>query len=104
MVTGKDRVRQIVEALLTGLAEVALTLWLGSDDENGETSVSGIDLYPNIPGALRDLRKLRGQHPHDHVTTTLDHPKDRRLLGVECPAPAFALEPSAPAAPPFFTT
>jgi len=29
MVTGKDRVRQIVEALLTGLAEVALTLWLG---------------------------------------------------------------------------
>ena len=29
MMTGKDRVRQIVEALLTGLAEVALTLGLG---------------------------------------------------------------------------
>ena len=29
MVTGKDRVRQIVEALLTGLAEVALPLGLG---------------------------------------------------------------------------
>ena len=28
MVTGKDRVRQIVEALLTGLAKVALTLVL----------------------------------------------------------------------------
>jgi len=29
MVAGKDRVRQIVEALLTGLAAVALTLGLG---------------------------------------------------------------------------
>lgn len=29
MVTGKNRVRQIIAALLTGLAEVALTLGLG---------------------------------------------------------------------------
>ena len=43
----------------------ALTLWLGSDDENDETSVSGVDLYADIPGSIRDLRKLRGEHPYE---------------------------------------
>jgi aminoglycoside 6'-N-acetyltransferase I len=46
-------------------ARGALTLWVGSDDENDETSVSGIDLYADIPGSIRDLRKLRGEHPYE---------------------------------------
>jgi aminoglycoside 6'-N-acetyltransferase I len=41
----------------------ALTLWLGSDDENDETSMSGVDLYADAPGAIRDLKTLRGEHP-----------------------------------------
>ncbi|MGH8610565.1 MAG: GNAT family N-acetyltransferase [Gammaproteobacteria bacterium] len=43
----------------------ALTLWLGSDDENDETSVSGVDLYADVPGAIRELKKLRGEHPYE---------------------------------------
>jgi aminoglycoside 6'-N-acetyltransferase I len=40
-----------------------LTLWLGSDDELSETSVGGVDVYADIPAAIRDFRKLRGGHP-----------------------------------------
>jgi aminoglycoside 6'-N-acetyltransferase I len=40
-----------------------ITLWLGSDDELGETSVGGVDLYDDIPGAIRGFRPLRGRHP-----------------------------------------
>jgi aminoglycoside 6'-N-acetyltransferase I len=39
------------------------TLWLGSDDENDETSLGGVDLYSDVPAALRDFRKIRGDHP-----------------------------------------
>ena len=45
-----------------------LTLWLGSDDENDETSVSGVDLYQDPAAAIRDLKKLRGEHPHEFYT------------------------------------
>jgi len=41
----------------------ALTLWAGSDDDNDETSLSGVDLYADVPASIRDLRKLRGDHP-----------------------------------------
>ena len=41
-----------------------LTLWVGSDDENNETTLSATDLYPDIPGALRGIRNL-GQHPFE---------------------------------------
>jgi aminoglycoside 6'-N-acetyltransferase I len=40
-----------------------VTLWLGSDDEHGETSIGGIDLYADVPGAIGSLRRLRGEHP-----------------------------------------
>ena len=40
-----------------------LTLWLGSDDEIDETTVSGVDLYEDVPGAIRDLAVIRGEHP-----------------------------------------
>lgn len=46
-------------------ARGALTLWLGSDDENGETTSSGVDLYVDVPAAIRDLKKLRGEHPYE---------------------------------------
>src|SRR5204862_3410326 len=42
----------------------ALTLFAGSDDENDETSVSGVDLYADIPDAIRSIRSL-GSHPYE---------------------------------------
>ena len=42
----------------------ALTLWAGSDDDNDETTLSGTDLYPDIPGAIRNIRNLR-RHPYE---------------------------------------
>lgn len=40
----------------------ALTLWLGSDDEIDETSLSGIDLYHELPAKLASFRG-EGDHP-----------------------------------------
>ncbi|HTE19438.1 MAG TPA: GNAT family N-acetyltransferase [Armatimonadota bacterium] len=40
------------------------TLWLGSDDVDALTSVSGIDLYPNPLEHLAAIRNLRG-HPYE---------------------------------------
>ncbi|MFN0155065.1 MAG: N-acetyltransferase family protein, partial [Gaiella sp.] len=39
-----------------------LTLRLGTDDEVGQTSLSGVDLYENLTESLRTIRDLRG-HP-----------------------------------------
>ncbi len=56
--------RALVEDLERILAERgARTLWLGSDDENGETSLSAADLYADIPEAIRAFRKIGGEHP-----------------------------------------
>jgi aminoglycoside 6'-N-acetyltransferase I len=44
------------------MARGGLTLWAGSDDLAGETSLGGIDLYPALPGALDDVRSW-GRHP-----------------------------------------
>jgi aminoglycoside 6'-N-acetyltransferase I len=49
-----------LEAILT--ARGALTLWAGSDDLAGETSLGGIDLYPTLPGTLDAVRSW-GHHP-----------------------------------------
>ncbi len=43
----------------------ALTLWLGSDDENGETTASGVDLYADVPAAIRNMKKRCGEHPYE---------------------------------------
>ena len=40
----------------------ALTLWLGSDDELGETSLGGADLYADLPAKLASFRS-GGEHP-----------------------------------------
>jgi len=63
---GHDR-RGIGRALVLDLEEQVrrrgiLTLLVGSDDEDGETTLAGRDLYPDVIGALVDLRDLRG-HP-----------------------------------------
>jgi aminoglycoside 6'-N-acetyltransferase I len=41
-----------------------LTLMLGSDDEDGMTSLSGIDLYPDIWRHIANIQNLKG-HPYE---------------------------------------
>ena len=41
-----------------------LTLWLGTDDESGMTSLSGVDLYPNVLEHLANIENLRA-HPYE---------------------------------------
>jgi aminoglycoside 6'-N-acetyltransferase I len=40
----------------------AITLWLGSDDLVGETTLGGIDLYAALPHVLAEVRSW-GRHP-----------------------------------------
>jgi aminoglycoside 6'-N-acetyltransferase I len=40
------------------------TLWLGTDDETNMTTLSGVDLYPDVLGRLAKIRNLRG-HPYE---------------------------------------
>jgi aminoglycoside 6'-N-acetyltransferase I len=42
----------------------ALTLWLGTDDETDMTTLSGVDLYPDVLGHLANIENLRG-HPYE---------------------------------------
>ena len=51
---------QDLEAILT--ARGGLTLWAGSDDLAGETSLGGVDLYSALPGAFGAVRSW-GNHP-----------------------------------------
>jgi aminoglycoside 6'-N-acetyltransferase I len=44
-------------------ARGGITLWVGTDDEDGMTSVSGVDLYPNVLEQLINIQNLRG-HPY----------------------------------------
>ncbi len=41
-----------------------LTLWLGTDDKDGMTTLSGVDLYPNVLEHLANIKNLRG-HPYE---------------------------------------
>ncbi|HEX6711322.1 MAG TPA: GNAT family N-acetyltransferase [Rubrobacter sp.] len=42
----------------------AFTIWLGSDDDTGMTTLSGVDLYPNVLEHLARIENLRG-HPYE---------------------------------------
>src|ERR1700730_11857252 len=69
VVSGSHRRRGIGRALVEDLERLvtlrgALTLWVGSDDENSETTLSGTDLYKDIPEAIRSIRNLR-HHPYE---------------------------------------
>ncbi len=57
---GRGVGRQLIQDL-EALAAAAgtTTLFVGTDDETGDTNVSGRDLYPDVPGALRDLASVR---------------------------------------------
>jgi aminoglycoside 6'-N-acetyltransferase I len=59
----------IGRALVTALeAEVyargGVAIFLGSDDEDGMTSLAGVDLYPDVAGHIRSIRNLK-HHPFE---------------------------------------
>lgn len=63
------RRRGIGRALVAALeervrAQGALTLWAGADDEANMTTLSGVNLYPDVLGCAREIRNLRG-HPYE---------------------------------------
>jgi aminoglycoside 6'-N-acetyltransferase I len=70
LVVRPDRQRQgIGTALVSDLEAMVksrggVTLYLGTDDEVNHTSLSGIDLYPNVLGHLSQLENLGG-HPYE---------------------------------------
>ena len=74
--------------------------------------MSYASVYTHVPGALPSLnQRLDGplldvcQHEYDHLSTTLNHAKDRWLLGFKCPSAALAFERHcAGPATPFFAT
>jgi aminoglycoside 6'-N-acetyltransferase I len=41
-----------------------IVLWVGTDDEDNQTTLSGIDLYPNVWEHVAKIRNLRG-HPYE---------------------------------------
>lgn len=61
------RLRGIGRALVADLEAQVLerggrTVRLGADDENGRTTVGGVDLYPDVLEKLRAIES-RGSHP-----------------------------------------
>lgn len=70
LIVRPDRQRQgIGRALVADLeAQVrqrgGLTLLLGSDDEANMTSLGGVNLYPDVPGHLANIKNLRS-HPYE---------------------------------------
>lgn len=63
------RRRGVGRALVRDLEEIVrdrggITLWAGSDDENHETTLSEVDLYSDVAGAIRGVRNLGG-HPYE---------------------------------------
>ncbi len=41
-----------------------IVLWVGTDDEDNQTTLSGINLYPNVWEHVAKIRNLRG-HPYE---------------------------------------
>lgn len=61
--------RGIGRALVDDLEKLArdqgiLTLILGADDEDNQTTLSGVDLYPDLWERIRTIRNL-GHHPYE---------------------------------------
>lgn len=70
LVVRPDRQRQgIGRALVRDLERLAkeqgvLTLWVGTDDDNNQTTLSGVDVYSNIWEHVRAVRNLN-HHPYE---------------------------------------
>ena len=67
VVNESQRRQGVGRALVSDLERIlsergALTLWAGSDDLAGETSLGQIDLYPALPAAFGQVRSW-GRHP-----------------------------------------
>jgi aminoglycoside 6'-N-acetyltransferase I len=68
LVVRRDRRRQGVGRRLVADLEVQVasrggrTIMLGTDDENGRTSIAGVDLYPGVLDKLRAIEDRSG-HP-----------------------------------------
>ncbi len=61
--------RGIGRAMLTDIETIAarrgvITLWLGTDDEDGRTSLGGLDPYPDPLAALAAIQNIGG-HPFE---------------------------------------
>lgn len=69
VVGGDTRGKGVGRALVQDLEEQVrqrggLTIWLGTDDEDDQTSLSGANLYPNVWEHLTKIRNLRN-HPFE---------------------------------------
>jgi aminoglycoside 6'-N-acetyltransferase I len=57
--------RALVKDLVQRVREVGgLVIWAGTDDEDGMTTLSGVDLFPDVLGRLRGIKNVRG-HPYE---------------------------------------
>ncbi|MBW4681507.1 MAG: GNAT family N-acetyltransferase [Microcoleus vaginatus WJT46-NPBG5] len=70
LIVGKNyRFQGIGSALIADLeAQVreraGLTIWVGTDDEENQTTLSGVNLYPNFWENITKIRNLAG-HPYE---------------------------------------
>jgi aminoglycoside 6'-N-acetyltransferase I len=69
VVSAKSRGLGIGSALVKDFEEQveqrgAMTVWLGSDDEHGSTSISGVDVYPDVFKHIAGIRNLKS-HPYE---------------------------------------
>ncbi|MEG4110666.1 MULTISPECIES: GNAT family N-acetyltransferase [unclassified Microcoleus] len=70
LVVGTEFRRQgIGRSLVADLAAEAknrggIVLWVGTDDQDNQTTLSGINLYPNVWEHIAKIRNLRG-HPYE---------------------------------------
>ena len=68
VVRPEHRLHGIGRALVAGFEDEArrrgaLTLTLGTDDDGGQTSLTGVDLYADVPRHVAKLRDLGERHP-----------------------------------------
>lgn len=62
---GKGIGRALVQELETiAKANGALTLYLGTDDEDGRTSLSGVNLYPDVWTHIANIKNYKN-HPYE---------------------------------------
>ena len=68
VVRREHRLRGVGRALVAAFEDEArrrgaLTFTLGTDDDGGQTSLAGVDLYEDVPRHIAELRDLGSGHP-----------------------------------------